>query len=81
MSIRKSLTRRSTPSLASGIRITPHMYLVLPTESVPRLRIATEDESWFLNADGSLAEAERNDWTEMLLNLHLYLRICRKAGE
>lgn len=66
--------------LASGIRVTPHMYLVLPTESVPRLRIATEDESWFLNADGSLAEAERNDWTEMLLDLHLYLHLPESWG-
>ena len=66
--------------LASDIRITPHMYLVLPTESVPRLRIATEDQSWFLNADGSLAEAERNDWTEMLLDLHLYLHLPESWG-
>ncbi|MGH8167517.1 MAG: PepSY-associated TM helix domain-containing protein, partial [Woeseiaceae bacterium] len=66
--------------LASGIRVTPHMYPVLPTESVPRLRIATEDESWFLNADGSLAEAERNDWTEMLLDLHLYLHLPESWG-
>jgi uncharacterized iron-regulated membrane protein len=56
------------------------MYLVLPTEAVPRMRIATENESWFLNADGSMAEEERNDWTEMLLDLHLYLHLPKSWG-
>jgi uncharacterized iron-regulated membrane protein len=66
--------------LASGAAITPHMFLVLPTPEVPRMRIATEDESWFLDADGSIAQAERNGWTEMLLDLHLYLHLPSSWG-
>jgi uncharacterized iron-regulated membrane protein len=66
--------------LESGAVITPHMFVVLPTDAVPRLRIATEDESWFLKADGSIAEPERNDWTEMLLDLHLYLHLPSSWG-
>lgn len=61
-------------------RVTPHMYLVLPTDAVPRLRIASENESWFLNADGSVGSAERNDWTEMMLDLHLYLHLPESWG-
>jgi uncharacterized iron-regulated membrane protein len=66
--------------VTSGATITPHTYLVLPTEAVPRMRIATENESWFLGADGSIAKAERNDWTEMLLDLHLYLHLPSSWG-
>jgi uncharacterized iron-regulated membrane protein len=66
--------------LTSGAAITPHMYLVLPTDTVPRMRIATENESWFLDADGSIAQPERNDWTEMLLDLHLYLHLPSSWG-
>ncbi|MGH8195017.1 MAG: PepSY-associated TM helix domain-containing protein [Woeseiaceae bacterium] len=66
--------------LASGTEITPHMYLVLPTDSVPRARIASENESWYLNADASIGRAEQNDWTEMLLDLHLYLHLPESWG-
>ncbi|MEX2496023.1 MAG: PepSY-associated TM helix domain-containing protein, partial [Woeseia sp.] len=66
--------------IADGGAVTPHMYLVLPTDSVPRFRLATENESWFVRADGSLAEPERNGWTEMLLDLHLYLHLPHAWG-
>lgn len=64
----------------SGVAVTPHMYFVLPTESVPRARLATEEESWFVDSDGSIGAAERNDWTEMLLSLHLYLHLPETWG-
>ena len=66
--------------LTSGAAITPHMFLVLPTDAVPRMRIATENESWFVDVDGSVAHAEKNDWTEMLLELHLYLHLPSSWG-
>lgn len=67
-------------TLESGMDITPHMYLVLPTDEVPRARIASENESWFLDSDGSLGAKERNAWTEMLLDLHLYLHLPKSWG-
>lgn len=66
--------------VASGVEVTPHMYLVLPTEAVPRARIASENASWFVNADGSIGSEERNDWSEMLLDLHLYLTLPESWG-
>ena len=66
--------------LAKGEGVTPHMYLVLPTPESPRARLANEVESWFLNADGSVAQAENNGWSEMLLNLHLYLHLPESWG-
>lgn len=64
----------------AGVDVTPHMYFMLPTDAVPRARVATEEESWFVNRDGSIGAAERNDWTELLLNLHLYLHLPENWG-
>lgn len=61
-------------------RITPHLYAVLPTPAVPRLRFASETESWFIHADGSVGAVERNRWSEMLLDLHLYLHLPKSWG-
>ena len=66
--------------LRSAAEVTPHMYLVLPTKDSPRARLATENQSWFLNADGSVAQAEDNHWSEMLLDLHLYLHLPKTWG-
>ena len=60
--------------------VTPHMYLILPTTNSPRARLATEKSSWFLNEDGSLGVGEENSWSEMLLNLHLYLHLPETWG-
>lgn len=60
--------------------VTPHMYVVLPTDAVPRARLATETAGWFLYADGTVAAPERNQWTEMLLDLHLYLHLPESWG-
>lgn len=67
-------------AIDSGIPVTPHMYLVLPTAESPRARIASESESWFLNSDGSLGEKERNHWSELMLDLHLYLHLPKSWG-
>ena len=61
-------------------RVTPHLWAILPTDAVPRLRFASETESWFVNEDGSIGPAERNGWTEMLLDLHLYLHLPKNWG-
>ena len=55
--------------------VTPHLWVVLPTRELPRLRIASETMSWFLNQDGSVGETERNAWSEALIDLHYYLHL------
>ena len=55
--------------------VTPHLWVVLPTPELPRLRVASETMSWFLNEDGSLGETERNAWSEALIDLHYYLHL------
>lgn len=79
-SIDPATAERSFNEWMSDVDVTPHMYFVLPTEAVPRARLATENESRFVNRDGSLGAAERNDWTELLLELHLYLHLPESWG-
>jgi uncharacterized iron-regulated membrane protein len=66
--------------LASGIDVTEHMYLVLPSPGVPRARLASENESWFLNADGSIGPREQNGWSTLMLDLHYYLHLPKAWG-
>lgn len=61
-------------------RVTPHLYAILPTPSQPRLRYASEDASWYAGADGSVGPAERNAFTEMLVELHYYLHLPHAWG-
>ena len=63
-----------------GEGLTPHLYLVLPSADSPRARIATERQSWFLNADGSLGPREDNAWSTLLVNLHYYLHLPESWG-
>lgn len=66
--------------IARGEGVTPHMYLVLPKDDSPVARIATETESWFLTEAGELGEKEANQWSELLLDLHLYLHLPESWG-
>ncbi|MEM1145181.1 MAG: PepSY-associated TM helix domain-containing protein [Pseudomonadota bacterium] len=66
--------------LEAGVGVTPHMYLVLPTDESPHARIATETQSWFLERDGQLGIVEDNSWSTMLLDLHLYLHLPKSWG-
>lgn len=72
--------RALNAALANPDLLTPHMYLVTPTPDMPRMRIATEDVSWFLNADGSRGPDEENQFSEMLMDLHLYLHLPSSWG-
>ena len=60
--------------------VTEHMYLVLPTVDSPRLRVSSENTSYFLNADGSRGIDESIGFSEMLVKLHLYLHLPESWG-
>lgn len=57
-----------------------HLFLVLPTTEIPRARITTDHDSFFLNKDGSRGIDEAFPWKEMLVNLHLYLHLPTSFG-
>lgn len=66
--------------VASGEPLTHHMFVALPTEAVPRTSISSENQGWFLEPDGSLGPVVGHDWTQMLIDLHLYLHLPHNSG-
>ena len=56
------------------------LYIVLPTESLPRAHIADADHEWWLNADGSLGDPVASDWTHLLTQLHVNLHLPDQIG-
>lgn len=56
------------------------VYVVLPTAEVPRAHLSDGEQEWWLNRDGTFAEAVRKPWTEMLQELHLYLHLPKNIG-
>lgn len=56
------------------------IYVVLPTESVPRMHISGDDQEWFINQDGSLSEPPIEGWTHFLKELHINLHLPQTFG-
>src|SRR4029453_2730879 len=66
--------------VTSGVQLTEHMFVQLPTKEAPRAAISTEKEGWFINPDGSRGEKVNHEWTHLLINLHLYLHLPQTFG-
>ena len=63
----------------SGADLGP-VYIYLPYEAYPRLYMRTQDESWFINPDGSAGEPVAANWTDFLIDMHVYLTLPRTYG-
>ncbi|MBI1181801.1 MAG: PepSY domain-containing protein [Alphaproteobacteria bacterium] len=57
-----------------------HMFIRLPTVELPRLSVASGKGGWFAGPDGTLGPAIGHAWTDMLIDLHLYLHLPARAG-
>ncbi|MFC7335068.1 PepSY-associated TM helix domain-containing protein [Rhodocista pekingensis] len=66
--------------MAGGVGDTHHMYVLLPTEEMPRLLIASDTEGWAVNPDGTIAGAVSHEWTHLLEHLHVYLHLPSTLG-
>lgn len=66
--------------LAAGTPATHHMFVSLPRDDLPRATVSSEEQGYFINADGSLGEAVRHEWTHMLIYLHLFLHLPQSFG-
>jgi uncharacterized iron-regulated membrane protein len=66
--------------VASGVEVTEHMFISLPSPESPRASISNEKEGWFINPDGSRGERVNHEWTHLLINLHLYLHLPESFG-
>ena len=56
------------------------LWIVLPTEAVPRMHISGGDQEWFINRDGHLSAAPLEAWTAMLTKLHVQLHLPQNIG-
>ena len=56
------------------------LYVVLPTESLPRAHVSDGEHEWWLNVDGSLSEEVASHWTHLLTQLHVNLHIPNNIG-
>lgn len=59
---------------------TKHLYAVFPTSDIPRLVVENDNESYFATQKGELIEKESVSFTEMLVDLHLYLHLPKSWG-
>ena len=59
---------------------TNHLYVVFPTSGIPRLVVENDHVAYFADEQGNLLEKERVSFTQMLVNLHLYLNLPQSWG-
>lgn len=72
--------RAAEAALAQLDSVPHHLYISQPVESMPRLVISTDDESWFADASGRIVGEAETGFTEFLLDLHYYLHLPGVAG-
>lgn len=58
----------------------PQLYIVLPTEAVPRAHVSDGKNEFFINKDGSLSDAPIEGWTHFLKALHINLHLPQILG-
>ena len=56
------------------------LYIVLPTQALPRTHVADGDHEWWVNQDGTLADKVQSQWTHFLTELHVNLHIPNQVG-
>ena len=56
------------------------LYVVLPTDSVPRMHVSDGELEWWLQADGKLSSVVNEGWTHMLTELHANLHLPKTFG-
>lgn len=66
--------------LAQNTQESHHLYVVFPTSDIPRLVVENDHAAYFADSEGNLLEQESVSFTEMLVNLHLYLNLPQSWG-
>lgn len=60
--------------------ITEHMYLVFPNAALPRLKVSSDTEGRYVNADGSIGVVAHDEFSEFVTGLHLNLNLPVNIG-
>ncbi len=57
-----------------------HLFVVFPTSDIPRLVVENDHVAYFADDEGNLIEKESVSFTQMLVDLHLYLNLPHSWG-
>lgn len=66
--------------LAQNLEESHHLYVVFPTSDIPRLVVENDHKAYFADQEGNLLEEESVSFTQMLVDLHLYLNLPQSWG-
>ncbi len=56
------------------------LYVILPSDSLPRMHIHGDDKEWQLNQDGTLGPETRTPWIGFVKDIHYYLLLPHTLG-
>lgn len=56
------------------------LFVVLPSDSKPRMHVSGDSKEWYVRSDGSMDEPIVEGWTHMLRALHYYLHLPATLG-
>src|SRR5699024_6967845 len=57
-----------------------HFYLGLPTPTLPRLWVATDERAWFADSGGNIVAQADHEWSHFLESIHYYLTLPALPG-
>ncbi|AXT40576.1 PepSY domain-containing protein [Alteromonas sp. BL110] len=66
--------------LAKHTEESHHLFVVFPTSDIPRLVVENDHVAYFADSEGNLIEEESVSFTQMLVDLHLYLNLPHSWG-
>ena len=66
--------------LAQNPEESHHLYVGFPTSDIPRLVVENDHKAYFADQEGNLLEEESVSFTQMLVDLHLYLNLPQSWG-
>ena len=66
--------------LADHTEESHHLFVVFPTSDIPRLVVENDHVAYFADSEGNLLEEESVSFTQMLVDLHLYLNLPHSWG-
>jgi cytochrome b subunit of formate dehydrogenase len=66
--------------VSGGVEITEHMYLVFPSEALPRVKVSNDFEGRYVESDGALGSAAYDDLSALLTGLHINLHLPVSIG-
>lgn len=56
------------------------LYVVLPTDDLPRAHVSDTKTEWYIDQSGSLLTPPQEGWLQLLLDLHIHLHMGETLG-